>query len=64
MLVALVEDHFSNAFNECLKVRVFPESLKIAKVIALHKKDDHIDPENYRPISLLSSLSKGVEKML
>ena len=42
---------------------VFPSSLKLAKVIPIHKKDDTEDSNNYRPISL-SNLSKMMEKLI
>ena len=38
--------------------------MKIAKVIPLFKKGDNLDVSNYRPISLLSSLSKILEKLI
>ena len=48
--------------NQSLVTGIFPDRLKIAKVIPLFKKgDDHMF-NNYRPISLLSSISKVVEK--
>ena len=37
---------------------------KIAKVIALYKKGVKHDPNNYRPISLLSHFDKIFEKIL
>ena len=43
---------------------VFPENLKIAKVIALHKGGSKTDVTNYRPISLLTSFSKVFEKLM
>ena len=42
----------------------FPSILKIAKVLAIFKKGDKLDADNYRPISLLSNLSKVIEKLM
>ena len=42
----------------------YPDDLKIAKVIALYKKGVKFDPNNYRPISLLSLFDKIFEKIL
>ena len=36
----------------------FPTILEIAKVLAIFKKEDKLEAGNYRPISLLSNLSK------
>ena len=58
----VVEQHLSEAFNECLKKRTFPKCLKLANVIALHRKGDFSDPENYRPMSLPNSTKKVFEK--
>ena len=41
---------------------IFPDKLKIASVIPLHKGGDINDPHNYRPISILPTLSKVFEK--
>ena len=40
------------------------QTMKIAKVIPLLKKGDVFDAGNYRPISLLSSLSKILERLI
>ena len=46
-----------------LNTGIFPDSLKIAKVIPLFKKGDDKILSNYRPISLLSSISKFLKKL-
>jgi hypothetical protein len=50
--------------NQSLHQGVFPEALKLAKVIPLFKKDDPALFNNYRPISLLLSVSKIYEKIV
>ena len=41
---------------------VFPTVLKKAKVIPLRKSKELSDPNNFRPISILSLLSKPIER--
>ena len=60
----VIEPAIAAAFNKCIEERTFPKCLKIAKVIPIFKKGDKRNPENYRPISLLSSISKVFEKLL
>ena len=50
--------------NQIMKTGVFPNKLKVAKVIPIYKKDDPTEVTNYRPISLLPVLLKVVEKLL
>jgi hypothetical protein len=49
-------------FNRSIQEMVFPDQWKIAHVIALLKKGDKSLPSNYRPVSLLSCVSKILEK--
>ena len=50
--------------NLSLSQGIFPDILKIANVIPLYKKDDPMLFINYRPVSLLCSLSKILEKIM
>ena len=48
--------------NQSLKTGRFPSKLKFAKSIPIFKKGDEHDFNNYKPISLLHSISKVFEK--
>lgn len=51
-------------FNTSLQLRKFPLTWKSANVVPLHKKDLKCSISNYRPISLLSTVSKIFEKVV
>ena len=48
--------------NQVLSNGIFPDKLKIAKVVPIFKKGDCASTNNYRPISLLPVISKVIEK--
>ena len=50
--------------NQSFSTGTFPEKLKIAKIIPLHKKNEDNIMNNYRPISLLPIFSKIFEKVV
>ena len=50
--------------NECFAKGYFPNSLKTAKVITIFKEGETDDPGNYRPISITSTISKLIEKLV
>ena len=53
--------------NRSLQTGTFPDELKIAKIVPLYKGREAGSPfeyTNYRPISLLSSISKVFEKLV
>ena len=57
-----IAKHLTCIINQSLKTGRFPSKLKVAKIIPIFKKDDEHDFNNYRPISLLPSISKVFEK--
>ena len=60
----LVSDYLANSFNESLETRSYPNGLKIATVILVHKGRCTLQLENYRPISILSSINKVFKTIL
>ena len=48
----------------CLMQCKFPADWKYSKIIPLHKKDSQLEKENYRPVSILSPLSKILERIM
>ena len=49
-------------FNKSLRLGTVPEERKLANVVPVHKKGYKGLTENYRPISLLSIVSKVLER--
>ena len=50
--------------NQMIHTNIYPNSLKIAKIVPIFKKGDKFLFSNYRPISLLPSLSKIFERVI
>ena len=67
-LLKSLDGHISNILaliiNQSLSTGIFPNKLKVAKVVPIFKKDDPHQPGNYRPISLLPAISKIFEKVV
>jgi hypothetical protein len=64
MLKEVILPFLTLIINQCIETGIFPDKLKMAKVIPLFKKNEKDLLENYRPISLLPSLSKVIEKVI
>ena len=54
----------THIINQSLNTGTFPDNLKLAKVIPIHKKGDNKVFDNYRPISILPAISKVFEKVI
>ena len=50
--------------NQVFYTGIFPERLKLAKVIPVFKKSESKLINNYRPISLLPVISKVLEQII
>ena len=51
-------------FNESLVTGQFPDKMKIADVVPLYKAKEHDIVDNYRPILLLLTISKVLERIV
>ena len=51
-------------FNKCVAEGVYPDFLKIAKVIPIFKGGEINEENSYRPISILTQINKIFEKLL
>ena len=54
----------SRLFTKCMQNSHFPSSWKQANLTAIYKKNEDYIKENYRPISLLSCVSKINERLI
>merc|ERR1712240_460962 len=61
---SLIAPALVKIFNLAISTGIYPDSLKIAKVIPVFKKGDQTSVNNYRPISILSPIYKIFEKIL
>ena len=50
--------------NTSLERGCFPNQLKLAEVTPVFKKEDELNKENYRPVSVLSHASKIFERIV
>ena len=65
-LLKLISPHIANPIalliNQSLITGIFPSKFKVAKVLPLLKKPNNYNTGNFRPISLLNTISKILEK--
>ena len=61
---SIISPILSHIFNKSFSTGIFPEGLKIGKIIPIFKSGDKNDVNNYRPISILTILAKVMEKLV
>ena len=60
----VLNKHITTLMNNTIKTSVYPTRLKEAQVVPLHKKNDPSDKKNYRPVSILPTISTVYEMVL
>ena len=56
--------YFHKNINYCLEQSLFPHDLKLADVASVYKKKSKASKGNYRPVSILSNISKVYERCI
>ena len=54
----------THIINLSISTKIFPVLWKRIKVIPLHKKEDILNPKNYRPVAIIPILSKVLERVI
>ena len=66
--VKISADYIANPLHHIITLSImqnkFPASWKYSKIIPLHKKLSKLERKNYRPVAILSPLSKILEKII
>lgn len=61
-----IPEYVTCLYNQCLSSELFPSQWKVGDLVVLLKSPDKVrsDPRSYRPVCLLSVMSKVLERML
>ena len=54
----------TNLVNNSISMSTFPDQLKCAELSPLYKKEDNLNKKNFRPVSILTGISKLYESVV
>lgn len=63
-IIVNVAPFLATIFNTCIKDGVFPDLMKYSKIVPIFKAGCATDASNYRPVSVLPTLSKIFERIM
>ena len=63
-IATIISPIIARLINQSLSTGIFPDCLKTARVVPIFKAGDPKDVNNYRPISILSIISKIFERVV
>ena len=63
-LAPILSEPLSIIVNQSMQTGIFPAIMKLAEVVPLYKGKSRENETNYRPISLLTTMSKVMEKVV
>lgn len=60
----VIDEPLTNVINHIITNSIFPDSSKIAHVTPIYKKKGRTDKANYRPVSVIGTLPKILERYI
>ena len=62
--IDVISSQLTPIINKCINMSIFPDMLKHAQITPIFKKKNEPDKRNYRPVSVLTALSKIFERCI